>query len=203
MDTKENKYIAFVTSPKGLTILVSLIAVTLAAYILISTQAAKYSQQQGLLVPTPVSQMADQANQKKDPYAKPNPALITSVLAFKKNINSVDVTVDTGKVSISGAQIAIAYNPKALTNVSVTPGSFFNGAMVLESSIDTIKGTITYVLSIRPNYAQEYGTGTLATIHYTVVPGTATTLSFLPDTKITALGINGSLLKKSNPIALP
>lgn len=137
-------------------------------------------------------------------YPTTNPSLISSSLSFAKNSGSVDVHLDSGADAVSGVQLVIAYNPKALTNVQINPGTFFEYYTVLRNIVDTDNGIMYLTLAVdTSSQAQKKGSGTIATISYQSVPGVSTALTFLPQTKITSEGINTSVLKKTASVTLP
>ncbi|HSW96624.1 MAG TPA: hypothetical protein VLF89_02230 [Candidatus Saccharimonadales bacterium] len=203
MNNQENKLQIFLTSPKGLTIMVVCVAVLLAIYMLVSTSTKNI--EQTAVNPT-TSPAAPGGSKSTAAYPTTNPELITTDIYFLKNTdaNTVYVNVNTKKLPISGIQLALAYNPSLLPTISIAPGGFFDNPTVLQNSIDTRNGVIYYTLSINPNSAQIYGEGTVAIIHYNGIPtGVSTTLSVLPQTKVTAKGINDSVLSKVSSITIP
>ena len=186
----KKKEISF-NSPKNLTIVVACIAVLLAIYLLFITKKNW--------------QTNSPSNTNIAAYPTTNPALINASLYLLKNpeTNTIYMNIKTDKQAVSGVQLAIAYDPKVLQNVSVTPGGFFDHPVILQNAIDTNTGIIYYTLSINPNSAQISGEGTVAILHYTKLSGTATKVSFLPQTKITSKGVNDSILKQASSVQLP
>ena len=136
-------------------------------------------------------------------YPTTNPALITSSLTFVKQPSSVDINLNTGSTAVSAIQIVISYDPTMLTNVVIHPGTFFTNPTVLQNTIDTTKGIISYTIAIPMDATQKTGNGTVATISYQLTSGAKTTMTFRPETKITSEGINDSVLKTALPISLP
>lgn len=108
-----------------------------------------------------------------------------------------DVTIDTDKDKVNGVQIELSYNPKTLTNVDIKPGSFFTDPTVLIKTIDTKNGVIRYALAIKPNEEMLKGMGTVATISFSKVGISETTLNFLPQSQVSTRGLNQSVLKKT------
>lgn len=200
----ENKLQAFLTSPKGLTLIVVCVAVLLAVYLLLSTTTK--NTRQTAKSPTETPAQGEERSQSTSAYPTTNPKLVTTNLYFLKNpdTSTVYVNVNTGKQPISGLQLVLAYNASLISNISITPGDFLDNPTVLQNSIDTKSGTIYYTLSITPNSAQIYGEGTVAIIHYSGIPtGVSTTLSVLPQTKVTSQGVNDSVLSKTDSITIP
>lgn len=200
---QENKLQVFLTSPKGLTIMVVCVAVLLAVYLLLSTTTKNVGQTAQNITTTPAQ--GGEANKSTSAYPTTNPKLVTADLYFLKNptANTVYINVKT-KQPISGLQLVLAYNPSLLSNISITPGDFFDHPIILQNSADAAKGTIYYTLSINPKSAQIFGEGTVAILHYSGIPtGVSTTLSVLPQTKITSQGVNDSVLSKTSSITIP
>ena len=181
---KKHKQKTYLTQPQRLTIVVAVVALFLAAYVLYT--------------------ITEQATQKYTQNS--NQAVVhTTTLSLLKNAENktIYVHIDTGGQSISGVQLALKYDPKIINNVSLTPGDFFENPIILENAIDRENGIVFYTLSLPSTSAQIFGEGTVAVIHYNQLSTTATKLIFLQQTKITAKGINTSLLKEATPIELP
>lgn len=119
---------------------------------------------------------------------------------------TVNVVLTTQSNKVSGVQFEIAYDPTVLTNVTVKAGDFFTNPLVLLNQVDTKNGKINYALGIQPTANQVSGTGTVATISYTLLPTAAasqTMLKFLPKTQVVQQGISGSVMDKSFDLSIP
>ncbi len=120
---------------------------------------------------------------------------------------SVSVTVTTGTNKIEGVQFEISYDPTILTNVTVTPGTFFTNPIILLNSVDTKNGKINYALGIQPTATDALsGGGTVAKISYTMLPtstASLTHLTFLPKTQAIQKGTLGSVLEKAIDLTIP
>jgi hypothetical protein len=194
--TTENKIVTFLQSPPGMTSIVICIAIFLVIYLLFSSQTTRSTQH--IAIPTPIPGIA-----QSHEYPTTNPALITASLSFVKHSSSIIVLLDTGQTTASGVQLMLSYDPKRFTNIAITPGDFFDNPTILQNSIDTTKGIITYAISVKPGDQQKKGQGSIANIYYTLATGNLTTFSFLPQTKVTSEGINASVLKQTTSISLP
>ena len=195
MKERINKIISFLQSPTGLLVTTIFIVAILFLYFLFTPYT---SQKQ-----TEVTNTTNATETKPFMYPTTNPLLITSMLSFTKEDASVAVILTTGNQAISGVQLAIAFDPKILTQVHITPGNFLPNPVILENSVDTTKGIIHYTAALSPrNKQQKQGGGIVAVIYYKQ-PSTPTLLSFLPETKVTSLGVNTSVLKTALPIQLP
>ena len=204
MNNTNSKLQEFLTSPKGLTIMVVCVAVLLAVYLLLSTSSRVGTQTAGKTTITPSVRITN--NQSSSTNIKIDPKLITSDIYLLKNPDgkTIYVNLNTGKDSISGVQLAISYNPNLISTISITPGDFFDNPTILQNAVDTNNGIIYYSLSIPPSSGQIYGEGTVAVIHYSGIPaGVGTTISILPQTKVTTKGVNGSVLKQAKSISIP
>lgn len=150
----------------------------------------------------------------KQASASPTPttAHAFSTLAFVEEssnatnsaIHTVAVQVTSNQNQLSGAQLNIAYDPKVLGNVSIQLGNYFTNPSVLLKTVDTTNGQITLVLGIQPNSQQASGSGTIATISYTLLPTTENTtkLHFLPKTTLTQEGELESILKSTTDMTI-
>jgi hypothetical protein len=79
-----------------------------------------------------------------------------------------------------------------------------NNALVLLKNIDYTEGTMFYAAVIPPTGQPVQGTGEVAVITFNFNQGAInpTTLQFLPKTKVTAKGIEDSVLQKATGITL-
>ncbi|HSW96626.1 MAG TPA: cohesin domain-containing protein [Candidatus Saccharimonadales bacterium] len=182
------------TSQQKLTLIVACIALLLAIYILFTITAKK------------TAPANNTAGTNEAMYPTTDPKQITSTLYFLKNSDKkiAYININTDKQPISGVQLALKYDPKAIGNIEITQGTFFNKPVVLQNAIDTTNGIIYYTLSINPNSAQIYGEGSIVTLHYQLInAGASTKITFLPQTKVTAKGINTSVLKQATAVQLP
>lgn len=112
--------------------------------------------------------------------------------------NSVDVMVESDENSLTAVQLELQYDPKAISSITVKPGTFFDNPVVLLNTVDKTTGRVSYALGILPSQTTKKGSGTVATISFTLT-GTvnSTTLSFLPKSLATAAGVPTSVLKET------
>lgn len=136
----------------------------------------------------------------------------TAMLSLSQNTTmstsaskALNLDVDGGGSKVTGVQVEISYDPKVLTNVSITPGSYIENPVVLFNSVDKKNGRISYAVGITPTGNPVTGTGTAAIIKYSVLPGVTintTTLHFLSKTIVAAEGVNGSILKSASDMTI-
>lgn len=126
----------------------------------------------------------------------PNPVIVSQKQTASPS--AVDIVINTNQQKISGVQLEISYDPKKLTNVSITPSTFFPDPIVLIKEINNKEGVITFALSIQPTGIQRAGKGVVAQMkfNHTLTTGEKTQITFLPKTLVTALGISSSVLKQ-------
>jgi hypothetical protein len=114
-----------------------------------------------------------------------------------------DVLISTGKNKVTATQLEVAYDPKILTNVDIKVGTFFTTPTILLKKVDAVNGRIVYVLGIGLGGTPATGKGTVATINFSTVLGTAsaqTPINFSPKTAVTAVGYIQSVLLKSTGV---
>lgn len=101
--------------------------------------------------------------------------------------------------AVTAIQLEMQYDPKMLTNVTITPGAFIAGAVPLINAIDPVTGKITYALAIPPSADGKSGDGTVATIQFqSLLPkGSKTQFTLLPESLVTAQGVSESVLLKA------
>jgi hypothetical protein len=117
-------------------------------------------------------------------------------------LGSVQVLINTEQNTASGIQLELSYDPKALTNVKIVPGTFFKNPQLLPlwNTIDTKNGRISHAQVLLPSQDGSQGKGIVATITFNRLPGTTlskTSIEFLPKTAVQQAGINPSVLKTS------
>ncbi|MEN9407919.1 MAG: Cohesin domain [Candidatus Parcubacteria bacterium] len=127
----------------------------------------------------------------------PNPASIGPTGSGK-----VDVLINTNQNTVSGVQIELSYDPKALRNIIVTPGTFFQKPLMFPewNKIDQETGRVSHAQVLLPSQEPIKGKGIFATITFSRVVGSGlsqTELKFMPKTTVTQFGISPSVLKSS------
>ena len=142
--------------------------------------------------------------------AIPTPAVAQTALLFDeismstssaKPLYSLPIIIQTGKNLVTGVQLELSYDPEIITNVSIQQGSFFLKPVVLLNNIDKENGRISYALGINPQDSGKKGEDIVATLNFktNVLSPTATTISFLPKTLVTAEDVEQSVLKSTSP----
>jgi hypothetical protein len=120
---------------------------------------------------------------------------------------TAEVVIDSHRNTVSGVQLNLSYDPTIVANVTIQQGKYFTNPNILLKTVDQQNGRITLVMAIQPTAQQASGSGTVATISYTLLPTTkaSTTISFLPKTAVTQEGELSSVLAKTTnlTIAIP
>jgi hypothetical protein len=136
------------------------------------------------------------------PFAKTTITLSSSPTATltDPSIYSLDTKISTGDNKVTGVQLELSYDPKALTNVDVLPGTFFKDPVVLLKNIDDKNGRISYAIAIKMGQQSVSGSGTIAQIQFSPLPGsnlTTTSINFLPKSMVSAEGETKTVLKSA------
>jgi len=156
-------------------------------------------------------QLNQQMTKQIPPTAMPTP-YAQSILAFtpastgSAQSKTYNVTVTSNANTINAVQLEMAFDPKVLSAITLTPGSFFPNPVVLIKNIDYTNGRISYALGIQPQDHGMKGQGTVATISFRVLPGvtaTSTVLTFTPKTLVAAEGVTQSVLQTAQPVTIP
>ena len=116
---------------------------------------------------------------------------------------TVDVTIDTGTNQVTAVQLELGYDPSVIRNVVVNPGTFLTSPTVLINNDDSDTGRVSYALGISPAQDPKNGSGTVATISFTVAPNadiTETEITLLPRSLVTARGVGPSVLKSASGV---
>jgi hypothetical protein len=177
-------------SKKTLALIVSLVLLTVALL------AVALSTKQPTTTPDGVGEPTVTPTPPAHTVLNLTPATLTAVAGT----NQVQVQIDTDDNQVTAVQLEIAYDPKVLSNVRVTQGTFFQNPVVLLNANDTTTGRISYAIGIAPAQEAMNGTGTVATISFAPNPTatvTETQLELLPKSLVTARGITASVLKTS------
>ena len=112
---------------------------------------------------------------------------------------SVNVMVDSGANTVTGVQLELSFDPKLITNVTLTPGEFITNPVELLKNIDYANGRVSYVLGIPIGSEGVQGTGTVAKLSYREVgaQGETVSIKFLPKTLVASEGFSASALKEA------
>lgn len=138
------------------------------------------------------------------------PVVATSSSATNVNY-SVPVNIETGKNKVTAIQLELQFDPKVLTNVVITPGSFFKNPTELLNQIDTKTGRISYAVGVGLTDQGVMGKGVVVTITSGAKAESdsakaglpqQTSIIFLPKTLVTAEGTTASVLKQTNNIQI-
>lgn len=115
-----------------------------------------------------------------------------------KIVYSIPITISANKNKITAVQLEISYDPQVLTQISLTPGTFFQKPVSLLNEKNENNGRISYAIGIEPNASGIEGVGVVATLTFQAKSQFRgkTTISFLPKTLVTAEGSNQSVLKE-------
>ena len=140
------------------------------------------------------------------PTKKPSQAFTTLALTPQKVVltgktGTIAVEVDTHgeKNKVTAVQLELKYDSSVVSNLSIQPGTFLEGAAPMINSIDAKTGRVTYALGISPTKSAKGGKGVVATITFqaNLAAGRSTEITVLPTSIITAEGIAESVLLKS------
>lgn len=115
---------------------------------------------------------------------------------------TVDVLIDTGGDQVRSVQLEIAYDPKAITNVSLKPGTFFTNPNVLPvGGINPSTGRITYAVVPGSFSETRTGSGVVATLTFTSllsVNNPSTTISLLDKSLVSGQARGQNVLMKTS-----
>ena len=153
--------------------------------------------------------------QKKQEVLVPTPTPVAfSTLALEEAPTNADaaakttntktrtynIMINTHQNTVNAVQLELSYDPSVLTDVTITPGTFFASPLQLVKDVDVVNGRISYALGTQPKDKGLQGTGVVAQITFQINPaakGPTTMLKFLPKTLIAGQGINPSVLKST------
>jgi hypothetical protein len=133
----------------------------------------------------------------------PNPLNATT------GTNEVLVEIDSGSNAVTTVQLELAYDPKLITNLKITPDTFLPNAVELLNKNDVTTGRASFALAILPSQPAQTGKGVVARITFNTRPATLITketeLTLLQKSLVTASGVSPSVLKeaRSTKVMLP
>ena len=112
---------------------------------------------------------------------------------------TLQVTIDSHMNEITGVQLEMQYDPQTLANVTVEPGPFLPEPLILKNTVDQATGKITFIMGITPQQNPVKGKGTVATLKFTkkATSSATTDITILPESEVTAQGINTTVLKEA------
>ncbi len=181
---------------KTLALISGLVVVTIVLFI-IALRAGQQSQAPSV---PPGSQMSQQPTPMVPAHTVlklgPNPMTVAS-----GQVGHADITMDTSDNNVTAVQLEIGYDPRVISNVKVTSGALFPNPVVLINKNNPITGRYTYAFGITPNSPAVKGTGVVATVTFTPLPGAVgkdMQLGLLPSSLVTARGVAQSVLKSAS-----
>jgi hypothetical protein len=147
---------------------------------------------------TPVSKNFQTQRQEK---AKTTLTLSPEAVKDSDGFYNLNVFVDSDTNKLTGSQLELTYDPKAVTIVDIVPGQFFQSPNVLLKKIDQTNGRITYAVATGLGQPGIAGKGTVATIKFKTNPGQKLPLTisfgFLPKTEVSSEETIESVLRKT------
>lgn len=158
-------------------------------------------------------QLNQQTMQQVSPTAVPTPYAQSILRLIPANTGSAqsqvktyNITINSNANIVNAVQLEMAFDPNVLSNITLTPGTFFMNPVVLIKNINYTSGRISYALGIQPQDHGVKGQGTVATISFQAAPGataTSTALTFTPKTLVAAEGVTQSVLKSAQSVMIP
>jgi hypothetical protein len=134
-----------------------------------------------------------------------NPSTISATTG---TIESADIMVSSD-TPVAGVQAEMQYDPKAITNVKITPDvdstAFFGSdSTILFNDVTATTGRISYAIAISANGTGKSGSGKIGTITFTKALGatTSTQIKFLDKTLVSQLNVTESVLKDTMPLTI-
>lgn len=178
--------------------LILVIALVVVASVLIFV--ALLPKKKAVTPPPPPPSPTSSVTQTTEPTVAPESTL---TLSPNSSASSVDVNINTGTNNVTAVQLELIYDPQLLTNVDISAplkeASFFKNPITLIKKIDQEKGKIIFAIGISPTGTPQKGMGIVSVIKFTKASATvkSATISFSPQTLVTADGAPNSVLKST------
>lgn len=149
-------------------------------------------------IPNKIQEIKTIANRQTTLSFSPNPLTATT------SPSSLDILIDTGNNETTGVQLELNYDPKIIEVIDIKPAAFYQSPIVLLKKIDSAKGGVSFALGVSSINEVKKGKGIVATITFNVLDKTKnkTSVVFLPETIVTAVGEEKSVLKTSTPATI-
>jgi len=179
---------------KTLALISGLVLVTVVLFIIALKSNQQSNQTPGTPSPSTVMKPSPTISMAHSVLSlSPNPVTVAPGTQGK-----VDVNIDTADNAVTAVQLEVAYDPKVISNVQVTPGILFQNSITLINKNNPPTGRLTYAFGRTPGQTPVSGTGVVATITFTANASTQPSqLILLPSTLVTARGVATSVLKSS------
>ncbi len=129
----------------------------------------------------------------------------TQQRVVKGSTNHNDITIDTGEDKVTMVDLELSFNPKAIDQIDIVPGDFFDNPVPLNKNIDVKNGKISYFLEVKTEAHGIQGTGVLATLTYQVIPTAPlpkTPIVILPLTTAVDPRVHQSVVKRTDSLSL-
>ena len=121
----------------------------------------------------------------------------------KPKTYSLPILINTGTNKVTAVQLELSFDPNILTNVNITPSTFFKNPNVVINKINTDTGKISYALAATQPEGSKQGEDTLVTLTFEArILSVSSAITFLPRTFVTAEGLDSSALKSTNSAEL-
>lgn len=123
---------------------------------------------------------------------------------------TASLLVESGSANITGVQIILAFDPKAVKAFKIIPPetNFFGPSTnytIMKNTVDMVRGKAVYIIAIPPTGKPQKGFGKIGILTFTPNQASrifSTSISFASDTKITSLEQEQSVLKAANPLTV-
>jgi len=121
----------------------------------------------------------------------------------KPKTYSLPIIINTGTNKVTAVQLELSFDPNILTNVNITPSTFFKNPNVIINKINTDIGRISYALTKNASESARQEAGTIATLTFeSRISSAPSIITFLSRTFVTAQGLESSALKSTNSAEL-
>jgi len=133
----------------------------------------------------------------------------------KPKTYSLPIIINTGTNKVTAVQLELSFDPNILTNVNITPSTFFKNPNVVINKINNDIGKISYAIA---SESARQGEDALATLTFNAnvifdnisnapvasdsAAGNFSAITFLSRTFVTAQGLESSALKSTNSAEL-
>lgn len=122
----------------------------------------------------------------------------SSYLAPNQEVG-ISLQIATGKAKVTATQVELLYDPAKLAVVSVTPNNLLPTVLARPTIAD---GKVKFIFGAAPSSGGYDGTGTLATLKIKPLAATTSTISFSPQTQVSAVGSTESMLRSTTSLTV-
>lgn len=134
----------------------------------------------------------------------------STVSASSGSASTVDVMLDSGGADITGVQLVLSFDPKAVTSFTITAPQgentyFGTNPVILLNNVDLSSGKAEFSIATSLTTGPKTGNGKVATVNFVLNRNSilsSSVVAFLNTTTVVKHGESESVLKETTPLTI-